>query len=61
MREPPRSPSPSPSLPEDDVDDEDLGGGEAFGIGDFAGISERKISLFHFFAKSPLLVCHFQR
>ena len=28
-REPPRSPSPSPPLAEDDVDDADLGGGEA--------------------------------
>ena len=27
-----------------------------FGIGDFAGSSMRKVSLFHLFAKSPLLV-----
>ena len=32
-----------------------------FGIGDFAGSSVRKIYLIHFFAKSPLLVFHFQR
>ena len=32
-----------------------------FGIGDFAGSSVRKMYFFHLFAKSPLLVCHFQR
>ena len=31
------------------------------GIGDFAGSSVRKIYLFHFIAKYPLLVCLFQR
>ena len=29
-----------------------------FGIGDFAGSSMRKVSLFQLFAKSPLLVCY---
>ena len=33
----------------------------AFGIGDFPGSSARKIYIFHLVAKSPLLVCHFQR
>ena len=32
-----------------------------FGIGDFAGSSMRKISLFHLFAKSPLLVCYISK
>ena len=32
-----------------------------FGIGDFAGSSVRKIYIFHLVAKSPLLVCLFQR
>ena len=32
-----------------------------FGIGDFAGSSVRKIYIFHLVAKSPWLVCHFQR
>ena len=31
-----------------------------FRIEDFAGSSVWKIYLFHFFAKSPLLICHFQ-
>ena len=32
-----------------------------FGIGDFAGSSVRKVSFFHLFAKSPLLVCYISK
>ena len=32
-----------------------------FGIGEFAGSSVRKVSLFHSFAKSPLLVCYISK
>ena len=32
-----------------------------FGIGDFAGSSVQKVSLFYFFAKSPLLVFYISK